>query len=281
MSRIEQYSHESLTFDVSDHGPIDGRVVILLHGFPEDRFSWDPLTGSLAGAGYRVLAADQRGYSPRAHPTGRHSFTLDRLAGDTLALAEVAGAARFDVVGHDWGASLAWYLAGHFPERVRSLSALSVPHARALLEAMGTSRQALHSWYVVFLQLPWVPEILLRRVGEYRLVSRLRRSGLGEKAAGRYAARVTNPATATGPINWYRAVPFEILDQLGPVATPTLFVWGDRDPFITRAAAEKCARHVTGPYRYVALPGATHWLPDESAGEVTPLLLDHLASIPG
>jgi pimeloyl-ACP methyl ester carboxylesterase len=76
----------------------------------------------------------------------------------------------------------------------------------------------------------------------------------------------------------YRAVPFEILDQLGPVATPTLFVWGDRDPFITRAAAEKCARHVTGPYRYVALPGATHWLPDESAGDLAPLLLDHLAS---
>ena len=83
----------------------------------------------------------------------------------------------------DWGASLAWYLAGHFPERVRSLSALSVPHPRALLEAMGTSRQALHSWSVLFLQLPWVPEILLRRVGEHRLVTRLRGSGLGDKAA--------------------------------------------------------------------------------------------------
>jgi pimeloyl-ACP methyl ester carboxylesterase len=280
MNRIAQYSHDGLTFDVSDHGPIDGRVVILLHGFPEDRFSWDPLTGSLVGAGYRVLAADQRGYSPAARPAGRRSFTLDRLAGDALALAEVAGAARFDVVGHDWGASLAWHLAGHFPERVRSLSALSVPHARALLEAMVTSRQALHSWYVLFLQLPWAPEILLRRVGERHLVTRLRRSGLGEKAATRYAARVASPATATGPINWYRAVPLEILDELGPVATPTLFVWGDRDPFVTRTAAEKCARYVTGPYRYVTLPGATHWLPDESAGEVTPPLLDHLASIP-
>jgi pimeloyl-ACP methyl ester carboxylesterase len=279
MDRIEQYSHEGLTFDVSDAGPVDGRVVILLHGFPEDRHCWDGLAASLTAAGYRILAPDQRGYSPGARPEGRRAYTLDHLAGDALALADAAGAARFDVVGHDWGAAVAWYLAGHFPERVRSLTALSVPHPQAFLRAMGRSTQALHSWYMLFFQVPRAPEALVRRAGPQRFAAALQRSGLGEDSARRYAARAADPVAMTGPLNWYRAMPLTVRDPLGPVATPTLLLWGDRDRFLTRAGAEACARYMTGPYRFVPLAGATHWLPSESAGEVAPLLLEHLASV--
>ncbi|MGH9057060.1 MAG: alpha/beta fold hydrolase [Acidimicrobiales bacterium] len=100
----DRYTHDGLTFDVDDAGPPDGRAVIALHGFPEDRQTWSPLSTSLVGAGYRVLAPDQRGYSPGARPAGRRAYTIDRLAGDVLALAGAAGADRFDLVGHDWGA---------------------------------------------------------------------------------------------------------------------------------------------------------------------------------
>jgi pimeloyl-ACP methyl ester carboxylesterase len=279
MDRIEQYAHDELSFDVSDHGPVDGRVVILLHGFPEDRHCWDRLTPALTGAGYRVLAPDLRGYSPGARPAGRRAYTIDRAAGDTLALADAAGAARFDIVGHDWGAVVAWYLAGHFPARVRTLTALSVPHPQAFGRALARSTQALHSWYMLFFQVPGAPEWLLRRAGARRFAASLARSGLGPDSARRYAARVAEPAGMTGPLNWYRAMPFNRRDRLGPMATPTLLIWGDRDRFLTRAAAEACARYVAGPYRFVPLVGASHWLPSEAADDVAPPLLEHLASV--
>lgn len=277
---MEQYTHNGLLFDVSDTGPADGRVVVLLHGFPEDRHCWTDLTAPLVEAGYRVLAPDQRGYSPAARPAGRRAYTVDRLAGDVLALAAVAGADRFDVVGHDWGAVVAWFLAGRHPERVRSLTALSVPHTQAFLGAMLRSSQLAHSWYMAFFQIPGGPEWALRRAGEARFVAQLQRSGLDEASARRYAVRAVTPGAMTGPLNWYRAIPLSTRTRLGHVTVPTLYVWGDQDQFVTRVAAERCGRYVDGRYRFVPLAGATHWLPSGSAGEVGPLLLDHLAGVP-
>jgi pimeloyl-ACP methyl ester carboxylesterase len=279
MNRIEQYSHDGFNFDVSDHGPADGRAVILLHGFPEDRHCWDRLAAALTAAGYRVLAPDQRGYSPGARPLGRRAYAIDRSAGDALALADAAGATRFDIVGHDWGAVVAWYLAGNCPERVRTLTALSVSHPQAFGRAMTHSTQAWHSWYMLFFQVPKASEWLLRRAGERRFAAALERSGLGEHSARRYAARAADPAAMTGPLNWYRAMPYNLRERFGPASTPTLLIWGDRDRFLTRAAAEACARYVTGPYRFVPLAGASHWLPSEAAAEVAPPLLEHLASV--
>jgi pimeloyl-ACP methyl ester carboxylesterase len=281
MKRIQQYHHDGLTFDVSDNGPVTGRAVIMLHGFPEDRQCWQALASVLVDAGYRTLAPDQRGYSPGARPPGRRAYTLDRLAGDALALADAAGADSFDLVGHDWGAAVGWRLAGHHPDRVHSLTALSAPHPRAIVEALGRSTQALHSWYMLYFQLPVLPELAFSRAGERRFVAQLRRSGLDEESARRYAIRAATPGAMTGPLNWYRALPFEPRDRLGPVNTPTLFVWGDHDLFLTRAAAERCARHVTGPYRSLRLAGAPHWLPSTSSAEVAPALLDHLGSVAG
>jgi pimeloyl-ACP methyl ester carboxylesterase len=278
---VDTFDRDGLSFDVSDTGPTEGRVIIALHGFPEDRHCWDPLAAILAGGGYRTLAPDQRGYSPGARPTDRRAYTLEVLAGDVLALADQAGASRFDVVGHDWGAALAWYLAGTYPDRIRSLAALSVPHPQAFLDAMTRSSQALHSWYMLFFQIPKLPELVLSRAGESRFVAQMEKTGLDEDSARRYARRAATPGAMTGPINWYRALPFEVRNRLGPVTAPTLFVWGDHDPFITRVAAERCAQHVSGPFRAEALAGGTHWLPTGSVGEVAPLLLEHLAGAAG
>src|SRR6202034_3192234 len=111
--------------------------------------------------------------------------------------------------------------------------------------------------------------------------AQLQHSGLDRDTARRYATRAARPGSLTGPINWYRALPLEIRQQLGPIGIPTLFVWGDGDGFVTRTAAERCDRHVSGPYRFAALPGATHWLPTGSADELGPLLLEALAGGPG
>jgi pimeloyl-ACP methyl ester carboxylesterase len=278
---VDHYSRADLTFEVSDTGPTDGRAVILLHGFPEDRHCWDSLAGSLVGAGYRTLAPDQRGYSPGARPPGRRSYALDQLAGDVLALADAAGVDRFDVVGHDWGAAVAWFLAGAHPDRIRSLTALSVPHPGAVAEALTRSAQPLRSWYMLFFQLPMVPERALSWSGGSRLVDQLQRIGLDGDSAGRYGRRAATPGALTGPLNWYRALPFDRRSRIGPVAVPTLFVWGRRDRFVTEVAANRCSGHVTGPFTFVPLTEADHWLPSSWAHLVAPPLLRHLSATGG
>lgn len=280
MDRVEQYFHEGLTFDVSDSGPVDGRVVIFLHGFPEDRHCWTALAGALNQAGYRTLAPDQRGYSPGARPAGRRAYRVDALSGDVLAMADAAGAERFDVVGHDWGGAVAWDLAARHPDRVRTATVLSTPHPRAFLSSMGYSTQLLHSWYMLFFQVPWVPERLFAVRGGAQMAKGLQRSGLDRASAERYATRVAAPGAMTGPVNWYRALPFGARDPAPPVTVPTLYVWSDGDRFLTRKAAEATAAWVKGPCRFEVLAGHNHWLPTAAAGEVAPLLLDHLAGNP-
>jgi pimeloyl-ACP methyl ester carboxylesterase len=138
---------------------------------------------------------------------------------------------------------------------------------------MLRSRQSLKSWYMGMFQIPWLPERLLGRMYVRSMIG----SGQTVENARRDAAEFDGPSAFTGPLNWYRALPLsDPRATRTPVSSPTLFIWGDRDDFITRAAAERCGQYVTGPYRYEALRGATHWLPDETPAEVAALLLAHL-----
>jgi pimeloyl-ACP methyl ester carboxylesterase len=280
-SRIEQYTRDGLTFDATDVGPEEGRVVIALHGFPEDRHCWDAIGAALAGAGYRLLAPDQRGYSPGARPKGRRSYAMSELDADVLALADAAGADRFDVVGHDWGGAVAWDLAARNPDRVRTVTVLSTPHPRAFQASMLRSSQLFHSWYMAFFQIPRIPEAGFRARGGRQMEASLRRSGLDPESASRYAARFAEPGAMTGPVNWYRAVAFGARSPTPAVQVPSLYVWSDNDRFLTRKAAELTARYVTGPYRFEVLAGESHWLPTGAPDKVSRLLLDHLAAHPG
>ena len=277
---MDSFGHAGLRFEVSDDGPADGPVVVLLHGFPADRSCWAGITPALVEAGYRVLAPDQRGYAPGARPRRRRDYVLDRLAGDVLALADRAGAARFDLVGHDWGAALAFFVAARHPARVRSLTAFSVPHGDAWLRSLTRSTQLLRSWYIGLFQLPLLPEWLLHRGQGAGLRRALVRSGLDEEIARRYAARAVRSEDLRGPLNWYRMIPLAARrsTRLPPVAVPTLFVWSDRDRFVTRTAADLCVRSVCGPYRYEVLRGVSHWIPEQEPARAAALLLAHLES---
>ncbi|HWE57446.1 MAG TPA: alpha/beta fold hydrolase [Acidimicrobiales bacterium] len=277
---MHNFVRDGLTFDVTDEGPADGRVIVLLHGFPEDRHCWSGLIPTLTGARYRVLAPDQRGYSPGARPAGRRAYTLGELAADILALADVAGAAQFDVVGHDWGAGVAWELAARHPERVRTLTALSVPHPKAMQDAVLRSSQLLHSWYMLLFQLPKVPELVLRLAGTKRATEQLQKDGLDCESAARYAARMRRPDEMTGPINWYRGIPFGGRQPMPAVTVPTMLIWGDGDHYLTRYSVERTARYANGPYRFEALAGATHWLPTGATAAIAPMILEHLAAHP-
>src|SRR3712207_4261017 len=165
-----------MTFDVRDAGPDDGEPVVLLHGFPQDATAWDRVAPALHQHGLRTLAPDQRGYSPMARPRGRACYRLRETTGDVLALLEAAGLDSAHVVGHDWGGLVAWALGAWHPKRVRTLTALSVPHPAAMTAAMLASDQALRSSYAGFFQLPVVPERLLL-AGNGAVLRRVLRSG--------------------------------------------------------------------------------------------------------
>ena len=201
-SRITTYSRDGLRFDVTDEGPLGGDVVVLLHGFPTDRTSWDRVAARLHEAGLRTLAPDQRGYSPAACPPDRDAYRLDELVADVVGLIEASGRERVHLVGHDWGGALAWLVAGNHPTRIASLTVLSTPHPAAMSRAWRSgTEQKRKSWYMAAFQVPRLPERALAA----RFDRLMARSGLPAADRSRYAVRLGHAEALTGPINWYRA----------------------------------------------------------------------------
>lgn len=275
--RLAGFESEGLAFSVRHVGPIDGPVVIALHGFPQTAACWSAVTPLLVEAGYRVLAPDQRGYSAGARPQDVRSYAMRSLTADVLALADAAGAERFHLLGHDWGAAVAWTLAGRHAERVASLSAVSVPHPAALRRALA-GPQALRSWYIAAFQLPGLPERLLRaRAGA---LARRLLAGTGMRDPEVAVRLLADPRTATAMLHWYRAIRLPGQLHAGRTRVPTLYVWSDGDTAIGRRAAEEAGDFVSAPYRFEILAGASHWIPEERPVELGAVVLEHLAAHP-
>jgi pimeloyl-ACP methyl ester carboxylesterase len=270
------------TFDVRTAGPADGTPVVLLHGFPQTSWSWRHQIDALADAGYRVVAPDQRGYSPGARPRDVASYRLSELVDDVVRLADHEELGRFHLVGHDWGAMVAWCAAIEHGDRLRSLATFSVPHPLAYREALKTLRsgQAVRSVYAAIFQIPGIERVMLARGGAGFRAS-LRRTGLSAEEADRYGELMSDRSVLSAALNWYRAVRPADFKDLGPVTVPTLHVWSTGDPALSRSGAESTGNYVDGPYRFEVLEGISHWIP-EHAPEVTDrLLLEHFAAHPG
>ncbi|GAC1326757.1 MAG: alpha/beta fold hydrolase [Mycobacteriales bacterium] len=280
---MDTFSRGALEFDVTDAGPLGGSPVLLLHGFPQTPGAWADVVPPLVAAGHRVLAPAQRGYSPRARPTGRSAYRMQELVADVLALADAAAATTFHLVGHDWGGAVAWAVAAAAPDRLRSLTSVSTPHPRALTRSLVTSGQALQSWYMGAFQLPVVPDRLLVAGGGVLLRRSLQANGLGSEQAAAYVATMRSPGALTAALNWYRALPLDVAagQRIGPVHVPTLFVWGTRDTALGRAAAEATGGWVHAPYRFEALEGASHWLPEQEPETLARLIGEHAGATDG
>jgi len=273
---VDSFRRDGLTFDVLDAGPSDGEPVVLLHGFPQDATAWDRVSPGLHQHGLRTLAPHQRGYSPMARPRGRSRYTLRETTADVLALLDAAGLGSAHVVGHDWGGLVAWALGAWHPDRVRTLTALSVPHPAAMSRAMVTSDQALRSSYVGLFQLPVVPEQLLLAGDAAVLRRMLGHGGCPDDAVDRYVARMREPGALSAALGWYRALPWSGRDPVGRVRVPTLHVWSTGDAFLGRAATEATAQFVTAPYRLEVLEDVTHWIPEVAADRVAELVTAHV-----
>jgi pimeloyl-ACP methyl ester carboxylesterase len=264
-----------LRFRALASGPKSGRPVLLLHGFPQSSGEWAAQLPALAAAGYRAVAADQRGYSPGARPGGVEPYAIDHLVGDVLAMCDELGAETVDLVGHDWGAIVAWAVATRHPQRLRSLTAVSVPHPHAFADAYESpaSRQREMSAYIEVFRAP--DGSGERMLGD--LAGMFRHVGLPADAADAHAAVHAEAGGLTSALNWYRATHPTKMRGYPNATVPTLFVWSTQDPAISREAADACVRYVDGPFQYEILDGIDHWIPELAAGHFNDLLLAHLA----
>lgn len=281
---------ESLTITLGEHvfdalatGPADGEFVLLLHGYPEFADCWSEELTALGAAGYRAVAVDQRGYSPGARPGEIADYVVDNLVSDALGFAESQGADRFHLVAHDWGGIVAWALAGSHSDRLKSFTVLATPHPQALHAAIQSDQDQYNRLeYVRFFraQVGGAEQAILADGGS-RLAAAYG-GAVSDDLVARNVKRLSEPGALTAALSWYRAVATDDLDiPAGRVSAPTLYIWGSEDRALGRVAAESTEKWVDGPYRFVELPGASHWLPEESADQVIPLLLEHLTTHKG
>ena len=268
-------------FELAEQGAPDGRPVLLLHGFPQTHRCFDGVAARLLAAepGLRLLAPDQRGYSPGARPAGPSAYAMGELVADALAILDAAGVGTVDVVGHDWGAAVGWNLAARHPERVRTLTAASVPHPAALTAAIAQDAdQKERSAYMRLFREPGgKAEGVLLENGAERLSTLYH--PLTEAAAAPHLAALSDPDTLTAALNWYRAMTIQDSLELPTVSIPVTFVWSNGDVAIGRHAAELCGTFVTGPFRFVEIDAVSHWIPDQAPEMLADAVLHQLAGV--
>ncbi len=264
------------TFDVTIAGPEDGDPVLLLHGFPQNSTMWDHVSTALHADGRRTIAPDQRGYSPGARPSDVDAYAMPELVADAVAILDALGIEQADVVGHDWGAVVAWHLAASHPARVRTLTAVSVPHPTGFGDAMANDPdQKQRSAYIGFFRRPGRAEDLLLEDDGVRLSAMF--VGCPSERIEAFAAPMREREALTGALNWYRAMTPGTM-SCDRVGVPTTFVWGDADLAIGATAARSCGGYVDADYRFVPLNGISHWVADEAPGALSEEILDRIGT---
>lgn len=276
--QLNQEAGTPVKLHVVKAGPVDGPLVILLHGFPEFWYGWKAQIEPLAAAGYRVYVPDQRGYNLSDKPDGLAAYSIDALAADVVGLIDEAGRQKAVIVGHDWGAAVAWWVAATYPNRVERLVVLNVPHPAVMKRfASRDPGQMLRSWYIVFFQLPGLPERLSRLGNWSFLIRTLRSSSRRGTFSGQdfdqYRQAWSQPGAFRSMVNWYRAALQRPPTRGLPIriTVPTLLIWGARDRFLKREMAQPSI-DLCDNGRVVFFENATHWVQHEEGDRVVELI---------
>jgi epoxide hydrolase 4 len=258
-------------------GPEKGPLVVLLHGFPEFWWSWRHQIPALAAAGFRVVAPDLRGYNLSDKPMGVDAYRIEKLVGDVAGLLRALGREKANIVGHDWGAVVAWEFAMRRPEMTERLAVLNVPHPVEMMKGLRRPSQLRKSWYFFFLQLPGVPERLIARNDFGYLRTQFK--GYPKKDVDRYVEAARRARNLNGPMNYYRAAVQALLKGRPPAYRPvpasTLVIWGEDDAYLGKELARPDVRWVPD-HRVEFIPKASHWVQIDAPNEVNGLLLEHL-----
>jgi pimeloyl-ACP methyl ester carboxylesterase len=271
-----------LAFAYDEAGAGDN-IALCLHGFPESRFSWRHQLPALAEAGWHAIAPDLRGYGDSSRPSGRAAYTLRHLVDDAAALFDAFGARRRLLVAHDWGAVIAWHFALERARPLDGLVIMNVPHPAVMRAVMRRSlAQWRRSWYVVFFQLPYLPEAMLgargaRFIGQAFIGMAVDKSRFPKPVLDHYRQNALHPGALTAMINYYRAN----LRTLGraapapPIDVPTLMIWGEQDTALGLELTEGYDPYVTD-FTLCRLPGVSHWVQQEAPEQVNARFLTWL-----
>jgi pimeloyl-ACP methyl ester carboxylesterase len=266
----------AMKFEAFVEGPESGELVLMLHGFPQFANAWLPLMHSVAKAGFRAAAVNQRGYSPEARPEPLGEYSVQNLVGDIQAFADNLGAQRFHLIGHDWGAFLAWMYAAQFPARLQSLTSLSTPHPDAFWSAVETDEdQKKRSHYLMLFRMPDGAAERVLAADDFAMLRRVYQGKLSAASVRQNIGKMRKPGALTASLNWYRALKPQ---RIGRVDVQTLYIWGSDDMAAGRKAALDTANYVGATYKFVELEGKSHWLLEEEFDVVTQLVLDHISA---
>jgi epoxide hydrolase 4 len=270
-----------ITLHVVQVGAADGEVVILLHGFPECWLAWSRQVDALVAQGYRLWLPDQRGYNTSDKPAGIRAYAIDELVRDIAGLIDATGRRAVTLIAHDWGGVVAWQIAARHPQRVTRLVIVNAPHPGVMKAyAKSSLQQLLKSWYILFFQLPWLPEHMLRRRDCAALVQALLHSKPGAYSAeelDQYRNAWLQPGALTAAVNWYRAA-LRTQAREGSnfkVAVPTLVIWGEQDHALNSALA-KLSLAMCDRGELLLLPMAGHWVLREETHAVNESILRFL-----
>lgn len=260
-----------LTFEVSIQGPDDGIPVLLLHGFPQSSHCWR-LVRPYLDATARTIAPDQRGYSPG---TQSDSYAMPELINDALGILDALEIEKANVVGHDWGAAVAWQLTARHPDRVRTLTAISVPHPQAFIHALRTDDdQRARSQYMRAFSEPGYADTLLADDGAgFRTMFG---PTLGPVDVDHMLAMASRPGALDAWLQWYADQKLHHSIDVPKVTVPTQHIWSDGDPALGRAGTLATRDWVEAPYVLTILEGFGHWIPEEAADIVGPIVGDHI-----
>jgi pimeloyl-ACP methyl ester carboxylesterase len=261
-----------------------GPLILLLHGFPECWYAWRYQLPALAQAGFRVVAPDLRGYNLSDKPRGVHAYRMECFIGDVKGLIQTLGEDRAVVVGHDWGGVIAWQLAISEPQMVKKLIILNAPHPQRYLEALKTPGQLLRSWYVLFFQLPWLPELMIRSFGFAGLRQRLlnepvHADAFDEVTVKVYQRALGQPGALTAALNYYRAgfrsLVRGLRPNIQPIEMPTLVIWGEQDRYLGADLLEGLEPWVKD-LTVERFADASHWVQAEVPERVNERMLQFL-----
>jgi len=276
--KYEYIRTNGISLHVVQAGPVEGQPLLFLHGFPEFWYGWRKQIDFFTQSGYRVIFPDQRGYNLSEKPKPVTAYHIDVLAEDIIGLMDALELKKVVLIGHDWGGAVAWRIAAKYPDRLEKLIILNVPHPGVLLRTLKRSwKQRRKSWYMLFFQIPRLPEWIFRqqnwRTGIKALQGSSRPGTFSETDLQKYCEAWAQPGAFRAMINWYRAALRHKAKSSGNtrITVPTLLIWGTEDKFLGREMAEPSINKCDNG-QLIFIEGATHWVQHEEPEQVNLLI---------
>jgi len=264
-----------------------GPVVLMLHGFPENWFSWRHQLLALADAGFKAVAVDMRGYNMSDRPSRVSDYHIDNLIRDIYEIISALGEQKVHLVAHDWGGAVAWFVAAYHPEKLLSLSELNIPHPKAFQwHLLHNFRQLRRSWYMFAFQIPLLPEIMIRRDADTQFVKTFRgwahrKEMFPDEVIQAFKEPMMEPGALSAAINYYRALlrdvnSFKRVKSLPQIVVPTQVIWGDDDRSLGSELCDAMQQYFDGHFEIHHIPNCSHWVQHEQPEMVNEFLIDFL-----